>query len=156
MLLLIEFCRDTSRWINDCEIVFETVHTVIVSCVKICIETRHFTENFFHSVFTSVKTMGNFQSDSHSTLYVNRCTRTRSHIKSKNGAEIYNTKQQRARTRCIVRWRWCGSRRENRLWSVVLRGKSSWASWSVVVVRLHKWSIILLGLRLQSSVVVRN
>ena len=40
VLQLIQFCRDTSRWINECEIVFETVHTVIVSCVKIYIKTR--------------------------------------------------------------------------------------------------------------------
>ena len=42
------------------------MHTVIVSCAKICIQTRLFTENLSHSVFTSGKTMGNFHSDSHS------------------------------------------------------------------------------------------
>ena len=93
MLQSIQFCRDTSRWINDCEIVFQTMDTVIVSCAKICIQTRLFRENLSHSVFTSGKTMGHFHSDSHSTSHVKRCTRTRSH-KSKMG-QRYRTQNNK-------------------------------------------------------------
>jgi len=92
-LIHVETRRDTSRWINECEIVFETVHTVTVSCAKICIQTRIFTGNLSHGVFTSGKTIGNFHSDSHSTSYVKRCTGTRSH-KSKM-AQRYRTQNNK-------------------------------------------------------------
>jgi len=72
---LIQFCRDTSHWVNQWEIMLETAHNHGLVCQKMRTDTSFLTANMSHSAFAESKTMETFNPDM--STYVKSCTWTR-------------------------------------------------------------------------------
>ena len=111
MSQLTQFCRDTSHWINEWEIMFETAHSHGLVCQNLHTDTFFYGEHVSQCVRVG-QNKGKFP-----LRHVLVCEK----IWRIYGYVVLS------RTRYSVRWHCCGRRRENWLWSVVLRGQSSWS-----------------------------